>query len=143
MRGNARSMSWLVPTVGYVLALGALGVTSKLALETLSWQRLLPWTLVAYAVVVGVLLAFGQTDWRWHPGTGWALATAALAVGSLILLFVALELGEASRVVPVSAAYPAATVVLAALFLGENISLARVSGLLMVIAGVVVLTLAR
>jgi len=143
MRGNARSMSWLVPTIGYVLALGALGVTSKLALETLSWQRLLPWTLVAYAVVVGMLLAFGQTDWRWHPGTAWALATAVLAVGSLILLFVALGLGEASKVVPVSAAYPAATVMLAALFLGESISVARVSGMLMVIAGVVVLTLAR
>jgi uncharacterized membrane protein len=136
-------MSWLVPTIGYVFALGALGVTSKLALETLSWQRLLPWTLLAYAVVVGVLLAFGQTDWRWHPGTAWALVTAALAVGSLILLFVALGLGEASKVVPVSAAYPAATVVLSALFLGENISLARVAGTLIVIAGVVVLTVAR
>ena len=136
-------MSWLVPAIGYVLALGALGVTSKLALETLTWQQLLPWTLLAYGVAVTVLLAMGQTDLRWHSGSGWAVATAALAVGSLILLFVALGLGEASKVVPVTAAYPAATVVLAALFLGENISLARVAGMLMVIAGVVVLTLAR
>jgi len=136
-------MSWLVPTLGYVLALGALGVTSKLALETLSWQQLLPWTLLAYAMVVGVLLALGQTDWRWHSGTAWALASAALAVGSLILLFVALGLGEASKVVPVSAAYPAATVLLSALFLGEAVSSARVAGMLLVISGVVLLTLAR
>lgn len=136
-------MSWLVPAIGYVLALGALGVTSKLALETLTWQQLLPWTLLAYGVAVTVLLAMGQADLRWHSGSGWAVATAALAVGSLILLFVALGLGEASKVVPVTAAYPAATVVLAALFLGENISLARVVGMLMVIVGVVVLTLAR
>jgi transporter family protein len=136
-------VSWLVPAIGYVLALGALGITSKLALETLSWQQLLPWTLLAYGVAVAVLLAIGQTDVQWHPGSGWAVATAALAVGSLILLFVALGLGEASKVVPVTAAYPAATVVLAALFLGENISLARVAGMLMVIVGVVVLTLAR
>jgi bacterial/archaeal transporter family protein len=143
MRSKASSVSWLAPTIAYVLAVGALGVTSKRALETLSWQQLLPWTLLAYAVTAGILLALGQTDWRWHPGTAWALASASLAVGSLILLFVALGLGEASKVVPVSAAYPAATVVLAALFLGEHVSPARVIGMLLIIGGVVLLTVAR
>lgn len=134
-------MYWLIPAIGYVFALGALGVTSKLALETLSWRQLLPWTLVAYGVVVGAMLLFGQTDFRWHSGTAWAVATAALAVGSLILFFVALGLGDASRVVPVSAAYPAVTVALSALFLGENITPIRIVGMLLVIGGVVLLTL--
>src|SRR5262249_33685780 len=123
--------------------LGALGVTSKLALETLTWQQLLPWTLLAYGVAVAVLMARGATDWGWHAGTGWALASAALAVGSLILLYVALGLGAASKVVPVTAAYPAATVVLAAIFLGEHITPMRVAGMVLVIVGVVVLTVAR
>jgi bacterial/archaeal transporter family protein len=143
VRTRRLSLSWFVPAAGYVVAIGALGVTSKLALETLTWQQLLPWTLLAYGVTVGLLMAVGQTDWRWHSGTAWAVVTAALAVGSLVLLFVALGLGEASKVVPVTAAYPAATVVLSALFLAENISPARVAGLLMIIVGVVVLTLAR
>jgi transporter family protein len=99
--------------------------------------------LLAYAVTVAVLLVSRQTDWGWHAGTGWAVASAALAVGSLILLYVALGLGEASKVVPVTAAYPAATVILAAVFLGESITLARVGGMLLVIAGVVLLTIAR
>jgi transporter family protein len=136
-------MSWLVPALGYVLALGILGVTSKLALRTLTWQELLPWTLLAYGVAVAVLMALGQAGWRWQSGTGWAFASAILAVGSLILLFVALGLGDASKVVPVTAAYPAATVALSAVFLGENVSAVRVVGMLMVIVGVVVLTLAR
>lgn len=136
-------MSWLAPALGYVLALGVLGVTSKLALETLNWQQLLPWTLVAYGAAVAVLMALGQADWRLHPGTGWALASGALAVSSLILFFVALGLGDASKVVPVTAAYPAATVVLSALVLGESISPARIAGVLMVIVGVVVLAIAR
>jgi uncharacterized membrane protein len=136
-------VSWLAPAIAYVLALGALGVTSKLALETLTWQQLLPWTLLAYGVAVAALVARGETDWGWHAGTGWALASAALAVGSLILLYVALGLGDASKVVPVTAAYPAATVVLAAIFLGEHISPARIVGMLLVIFGVVVLTIAR
>jgi uncharacterized membrane protein len=136
-------VSWIAPALGYVLTVGALGVTSKLALDTLSWQQLLPWTLLAYGVAVAVLMAWGKTDWGWHPGTGWALASAALAVGALILLYVALALGDASKVVPVTAAYPAATVILAALFLGEHISPARVAGMLLVVVGVVVLTAAR
>jgi bacterial/archaeal transporter family protein len=136
-------MSWFVPALGYVLALGALGVTSKLALKTLTWEDLLPWTLLAYGVAVAVLMAFGQAGWKWQSGTGWAVASAILAVAALILLYVALGRGDASKVVPVTAAYPAATVVLSAVFLGENISLVRVLGLLMVIVGVVVLTLAR
>lgn len=64
-------------------------------------------------------------------------------VGSLILFFVALGLGEASKVVPVTAAYPAATVLLAALFLDETISPVRVAGILLVIIGVVILAVAR
>jgi transporter family protein len=136
-------VSWLVPSVGYVLVVGALGVTSKLALDTLSWQQLLPWTLLAYAVAVALLLALGQADWHWRGGTSWALLSGALAVGALVLLFVALGLADASKVVPVTAAYPAATVVLAALFLGESVTLARAAGMLMVIAGVVVLTVGR
>jgi transporter family protein len=120
--------------------LGVLGVTSKLALDSLRWQQLVPWTLASYAVAVGVMLAVGQTDFRWHSGTGWAVVTGALAVGSLILFFVALGLGDASRVVPVTAAYPAATVVLSVLFLGESVIPIRVVGLLFVIGGVVLLT---
>jgi transporter family protein len=133
-------MSWLLPTLAYVVALGFLGITSKRALDTMSWRYLLPWTLLAYAVAVAVLLAFGKTDWRLHEGVGWAIASAALAVGSLILLYVALSLGEASKVVPVSAAYPAATLILAALFLGEHVSAARVAGTLLIVGGVVLLT---
>lgn len=136
-------MSWLVPSVGYVLVVGALGVTSKLALDTLSWQQLLPWTLVAYAVAVGALIIIGEADFHWRSGTGWALVSAALAVSALVLLYVALGLGEASKVVPVTAAYPAATVVLAAIFLGEDITPARVGGMTLVVIGVVVLAVAR
>jgi hypothetical protein len=31
---------WLVPTLGYAMALGAAGVTSKLALRSVTWQGL-------------------------------------------------------------------------------------------------------
>jgi hypothetical protein len=40
-------MSWIVPALGYVAVLAALGVASRFSLETLSWQQLLPWMRAA------------------------------------------------------------------------------------------------
>lgn len=131
---------WLLPTLGYVVGLGALGVTSKLALRTLPWQQLIVWSGVGYVITAGVLLGLKPTGLRWETNVLWAMLSAALAIVSLILLYVALGTGQASKVIPVSAAYPAVTLILSALVLSENVSLARVAGMVLVVVGVVVLT---
>jgi bacterial/archaeal transporter family protein len=131
---------WLIPTLGYILVLGSLGVTSKLALRTLSWQDLLLWTTVGYIITSIFLLALNQADFHWESNVWWAILSAVLAISALILLYVALGTGEASKVIPVSAAYPAVTLILSAITLSEHVSLARVGGVLLVVAGVVVLT---
>lgn len=136
------SAAWLVPTLAYVVTLGALGVTSKLALRTLTWQELLLWTAGAYLLAAAVVLALGNGGFHFESNTWWALLSAVIVVSSLILLYVALGHGEASKIVPITAAYPAVTLVLAALFLSESITIAKVGGMLLVLAGVVVLTVA-
>jgi bacterial/archaeal transporter family protein len=70
------------------------------------------------------------------------MGSAVLAISGLIMLYVALGSGDATKVVTVSAAYPAATLLLAAAFLSEPITIARLAGLGLVIGGVVVMTLA-
>ena len=75
-------------------------------------------------------------------GGPWALLAAVCVVGALIFFYLALESGEASKLVPISAAYPAVTLVLSAIFLAEDVSLVKVGGLVMVIGGVVVLSVA-
>lgn len=135
--------SWLVPTMGYVLAVGALGVSSKLALRTLSWQGLIVWMGAGYAIVLVVLLALGELALILVGDTWWAIASASLAIGGLVVLYVALGTGEASKVVPVSAAYPMVTVVLSALVLSESLTVARVGGMALVVGGVVLITIAR
>ena len=112
---------WIVPTLGYILLVGAAGVTAKLALRTISWQQLVLWVPLGAA-------------------GGWAVATAFCAAAGLILLFVALTRGEASTVVPATAAYPAVTFAGSALFLSESVTVARVAGTVLVIAGVVLLS---
>jgi bacterial/archaeal transporter family protein len=131
---------WLVPTLGYVVFLGALGVTSKLALRSLPWQTLILCSGIGYIFTAAILSGLGQVRIEWDIDLFWAVASAALAIAALILLYVALGSGEASKVVPISAAYPAVTLVLAAIFLGEALTVARAGGMLLVIAGVIVLT---
>lgn len=41
--------SWLIPTAGYVLVLGALAITSKLALRALEWPQLILLGAFGYA----------------------------------------------------------------------------------------------
>lgn len=132
--------NWLIPTLAFVITTGGLGVVSKLALRTLVWQDLIAWMGVGYLAVVTILLVFGETKLQVVAGTGWAILSASLVIGALILFYLALGTGEASKVVPVSAAYPAVTLVLSAVFLSESLSLARVAGVMLVVGGVVLLT---
>jgi uncharacterized membrane protein len=133
---------WLVPTVGYILLVGALGVTSRLARRTLSWQDVVAWSGIGYVIVASVFLASGQARLRFTTDGRWAMGSAALAISGLIMLYIALGTGEATKVVTVSAAYPAATFLLAAAFLSEPVTIGRLVGMGLVIVGVVVMTLA-
>lgn len=134
---------WLVPTLVYVAAVGALGVTSKLALRTLPWQALVTWTGLGYVCVTAFLLVSGQARLGFVHDTSWAVLSGVMAIGGLVALYLALTTGEASKVVPISAAYPAVTVLLSAAALSESVSLARAGGMALVVGGVIVLTTAH
>ena len=132
--------SWFLPTLGYIIMLGAAGVTSALALRTISWEQLVLWVPVAYVLFSIVFVVFRGARFPVGTGGAWAALTAVLAAGSLILLFVALTRGDASQVVPAGSAYPVVTLIGAALFLGETITVPRIIGTILVVAGVVLIS---
>jgi uncharacterized membrane protein len=134
-------MFWLICAVYYALSLGALGITSSKALVHLQWYDLILWTGIGYALVVGFLLITGHTAVRITSGSWWAILSAGLAISALISLYVGLTHGPASKVVTIGAAYPAVTVLLAALFLSEPLTVPHVIGVLLIISGGVVITL--
>ncbi len=136
-------MAWLIPTLLYVVAVGALGVTGSLALRTLDWPDLILWTGIGYVLVASTLLISGQTAIHYTAGTAWAMTSGALAIGGLILFYVALGAGDAGKVVSISAAYPAVTLVLAAAFLSESLTIGRAVGAALIMGGVVIVTLAK
>ena len=130
---------WIPPTIGYIVILGAAGVTAKLALRTISWQQLVLWVPVAYVVFSAILVLFDGTTFPVGVGGAWAAATAFAASSALILFFYALTKGPASQVTPATSAYPVVTVIGSALFLGEKVTLIRGVGTALVVAGVVLL----
>ena len=133
---------WIIPTAFYVLAVGGLGVVNKLSLRTLEWPTLVLWTGIGYIAVTAVLLIRGDATLSFERGTGWAILGAGLAIGGLIAINIALTHGKASQVIPITAAYPALTLVLAAAVLSEPITLVNAAGTALIVAGVVLISVA-
>jgi uncharacterized membrane protein len=131
---------WILPTIGYIVILGAGGVTAKLALRTITWEQLVLWVPVAYIVFSALLVIFDGARFPLGVGGAWAAATAFAASSALILFFYALTKGPASQVTPATSAYPVVTVIGSALFLSEKITLISGVGTGLVIAGVVLLS---
>jgi bacterial/archaeal transporter family protein len=140
IRAARRDAAWLIPTLIYVATLGGLGVTSKLALKHLDWQDLVLWLAIGHAVSVIALLTSGRATLRVVPGTGWVIVAAVTAITGLVAFYIALSSGQASKVVPISGAYPAVTLILSALFLRERLSVGRAVGVALVVIGVVIVT---
>lgn len=72
----------------------------------------------------------------WRPWA-WGILAGALNTASTLALYRSFEIGKMSVVAPVSAGYPALTMLLAALT-GERLTRARFEGIALIIAGVIV-----
>jgi uncharacterized membrane protein len=140
MHAGIRPAPWLLPALGYVVAVGALGVTTKLALDDMTWPELVLWSAVAYVAIAALLLARGQRM-RLGRGAGYGALSGAIAATALVMLFLTLDAGEVSRVVPITSAYPVVTVLLAAVLLSERVTALRVGATLLVVAGVILLSI--
>jgi uncharacterized membrane protein len=133
-------MVWLACALYYALSVGSLGVTSALALRNLRWTDLILWSGVGYVAVVVALVATGTTAVKISTGSWWAILSAGLAISGLVSLYVGLQHGSAAKVVTVGAAYPAVTVLLAALFLSEPLTVPHIIGVALVVAGCVLIS---
>src|SRR5262245_45820653 len=140
VKGRVHMAGWVLPMAVYIVALGATGVTTKLALRTIEWRQLVLWLpIFHFLFCVGFVLLNG-TRFPVGVGSAWAALTALLAAAALILFFYALTQGDASVVVPVGSAAPVVTLVGSAIFLSESITLPRIFGTLLVVAGVALIS---
>ena len=117
---------WIPPAIGYIVILGAGGVTAKLALRTITWEQLVLWVPIAYIVFSAIArdLQAARRSRSASAAAGRRRPPFA-ASSALILFFYALTKGPASQVTPATSAYPVVTVIGSALFLSEKITLVR------------------
>lgn len=140
MHGKGNTLSWLGFAIAYAFAIGLTGITIKYALKTISWQQMVLWVPLCYAAFSLVLvLGFGV---RFPLGIGgfWAALTGIFAAAALILLFIALDRGPASSVVPVTSIYPVITLFASAIILSESITVPKAIGTALVVAGVALIS---
>ena len=128
-------MNWL----GFsLLALGLWGVwgfLGKVASQHLPAQQVYLLAITGHLVVGGYLLMGGIGATSWHPwGVGAALGSGLVMATALLLFFAALARGPATVVVPLTALYPAITVVLSRIFLQEALTLRHLAGLALALA---------
>lgn len=91
--------------------------------------------LAVWGLATGRFTGFGALDGRAVA----LLAAEGLAASLLghLAYFYALKLGQVSLVSPVVSAFPAVAVLLSVLILGERLSVAKLAGLSLIIAGII------
>jgi transporter family protein len=134
---------WILPSLVYIAFLGALGVTTKLALRHVGWQDVIVWTTIVYILISGTMLVLGQARVVVGAGALAAIASGVLASTALVALYIALGRGDASIVIPFTSIYPVVTLVLSALVLAERITPLRGAGAVVVIIGVAMISAGR
>jgi len=136
---------WLLASIAVILAWGLWGFALKYASLSLEWYHvyvasalgaILVYTAFTLAMIASGRLPLGANSK--------SLAVAVLGgfLGALggLLLALALRLGEASIIVPLTSVYPAVTVLLSALLLGEDITVKKALGIALAVAAVVILS---
>ena len=135
-------MAWLPWALGSAAFAGLTAILAKVGVKDIDSD-------FATAIRTTVILVFA---WVWAAGrgviepaavtgrTGLFLVLSGLATAaSWLCYFHALKLGPASRVAPIDKLSVVVAVVLSALFLGEKLSAAHVAGVLLIVAGAVLL----
>jgi drug/metabolite transporter (DMT)-like permease len=121
------------------------GIGAFLILITRAGDESGSWPLVAARVgeivVMAGIVAIARNGIRPDPGTGKGIVTAgALDAAANLLYLVGTRVGLISVVAVLTSLYPAATVLLARVFLRDRLSRAQVAGLVLALVGVIMLT---
>lgn len=125
------AMTW-----GFAPILEKLGLMKIDAFVGLFYRSL---GVVVGAILLGAFqLATIKTTWL-DLSSNWIYLVGGGFLASIvgqIFFYNALKTGQASQVVPVAASYPLISFVLGVIFLGETVTLAKLTGLVLIILGV-------
>lgn len=137
-------MKWAVLAggLGMFFAWGIWGVTTKLAIKHIGIQALVWGQVAALAMFPIYFLLFKEMlPLKIEPvGIAWAFISGVLGILGTMILYLTLRVAPASIVIPLSALYPVVTVILATIFLQEELSPTRILGVACALLAVWLLT---
>jgi transporter family protein len=126
------------------LSWGVSGYVSKLAADRIGPQSAF-WHVLFYApaVVAYSLVVFRfRSLTRGDPsGIRLALLAGGLAAIGMVGMYILLTRAEASRMIPLTALYPALSVVLAIIFLRESVTPGKLMGILLSLVAIYLLSM--
>ena len=137
--------SGIVLGVATAVSWGSADFLARFATRTVGSVRALLGMQFWGAIFVTILLLFAR-DWGllfdgsgWQPWA-WGILAGAINTFAMLSLYRAFEIGKLSLVGPISASYPALTVVLS-IFSGERLTLIRVFGIVATLLGVLLVAI--
>ncbi len=133
--------SWLIPASAALIIYGLWGFFPKLAVSYIS-----PASALIYEIGGAMLVGLASLFWvgfqpETHPkGILFAVLTGVAGMLGTLFFFAAASRGKISVVVSMTALYPIITIILAAIFLHEPITVQQVLGMLCAVAAIVLFT---
>ena len=133
---------WLIPAFAALLIYGLWGFFSKLAVTYIN-----PTSTIIYEIAGAMLVGLASLFWlRFQPETHpkgilFAVLTGVAGMLGTLFFLAAASRGKISVVVSMTALYPLITIVLAAIFLHEPVSLTQILGMIFAVAAIVLLSI--
>lgn len=133
--------AWLAPALAALLCFGLWGFFPKLAVAHLDPRSALVYQSLGSLLVGLLVLASLHFSPAFHArGVLFAFLTGVAGVTGTLCFFAAAERGKISLVVSLTALYPLITILLAALFLKEPLTLRHLAGLVCALVAILLLS---
>lgn len=133
--------NWLLAALISLVIYGFWGFFPKLAVSYIDPQSALVYEVAGAAAVGLVALAFIHFQPETHPkGILFAVLTGIAGMAGTLFYFAAARNGKITVVVSITALYPLFTILYAALFLREPVTLKQLAGMVLAIIAIILLS---
>ncbi len=133
--------AWIMYSILCLITWGLWGLVLKYAYASSNWlQVYFASSLASFLLSLTIFIASGGSL-NFTKSIGIALIAGLFGGAGYIFFIKALQGGEASIVIPLTALYPAITAILAMLLLGERISLAKGLGIVLALIAAALLSM--
>jgi transporter family protein len=132
---------WQIITILSLIMWGVWGFILKLVSKNVEWYQIYAIGSLVTILAASIIALVYRTQLSInHKDISIILAANVAGALGYIFFIMALKNGEASVVVPLTALYPAITVILSYIILHENITMLRLIGIILAIAAAVLLS---